>query len=58
MTFANMVAAVGSGVSYSIGGNTSSDGLHPNRVGQLRLAANFKAEIDKLETIPYFTRTQ
>ncbi|MBS1729124.1 MAG: hypothetical protein JST51_20580 [Armatimonadetes bacterium] len=58
LTFATMLAAVGSGVSYSIGGNTSPDGLHPNRVGQLRLAANFKTEIDKLEAIPTFTRTQ
>ncbi len=57
LTFNAFASVVGSSVAYTIEGNTTGDGLHPNEVGQKRMASNFKIAIAAYENIPYFTRS-
>lgn len=60
LTFSAYGAAVASGVSYVINGNTSSDQLHPNTYGHRVMGAErFEAEQLRVGmNIPSFTRTK
>jgi hypothetical protein len=59
LTFTAYGAAVASGVSYAINGNTSDDQLHPSTYGHRVMAANFETEQLRVGmNIPSFTRTK
>lgn len=57
LTFDAMGGTVASGVAYTIEGNTSEDGLHPNQYGSRYLAAKFDTSLQAAFPIPKFLRT-
>lgn len=58
LTFDAFAGAVNTATAYIIHGNTSDDGLHPNKYGARYLATKLDAAIQAVYPIPKFTRTQ